>query len=367
MSASENLTEELFSRIERVRAKVNYLAGDVKALEVAATGQPAGAPNEGLKEAIAASRAVLAASEIDVHRKFLTEILNDHPELERYAAEVEQLNCALERMLTAWPTASADSADAVLAACKTTAERLADARSRAAQLAIPRRVPRRLENMRVGKPLNFNNEFKEQLPDPDRLAEVLAGLEPYEIGGAVDVKAGLIYKMSTKRAYRLFTYLAPLLALLIGGALLVGIANLGHLGVKLPDDWELSDAHQLIGAYLLVLAGAVIHLLVENIKQMQMSSVSILVISDGLDWLHLRWVGISLMVVPILVTEIGLRVLGVASGADQPGIYLLAGYSADSVAGTLLTRFDSAAGVWLKGVSSQLKGVSGADQGAGAQ
>lgn len=367
MGNDTRLIEELFSRIERIRAKVNCLSADIETLEVAATGQPAGEPTKALGAAIATSRDALAASGIREHRDFLAKTLTDNPELERYAAGVEELYCALERMLTAWPAANAASADAVITACKATAQRLATARDRAAQLTIPREVPRKLEGMRVGKALNFNGEFKEELPDSEHLAKVLAGLEPYDIGGVVDVKAGLIYKMSTNKAYRVFTYFAPLLALLAGAALLVGIANLRHLGVNFPDAWKLTDAHQLIGVYLLVLGGAVIHLLIENVKQMQMRSVPILVISDGLDWLHLRWVGVSLMVVPILVTEIGMRVIGVPSGADQPGLWVLAGYSADSIAGMLLTRFDSAAGVWLKEASGQLKGVSSPSGGAGAQ
>jgi cytochrome c556 len=367
MSNSTRLIEELFSRIERIRAKVNCLSADIETLETAATGQPDGEPTPALKAAISTSRDALKASEIKVHRDFLAKALTDHPRLEPYAAEVEEFHCALERVLTAWPVADAASAAAVITACKATAQRLTTARDRAAQLTIPRQVPRKLKGMRVGKAFDFNGTFKEELPDSEQLAKVLAGLEPYNIGGVVDVKAGLIYKMSTNNVYRFFTYLAPLLALLAGAALLVGIANLKHLGVDFPDSWKLTDAHQLIGVYLLVLGGAVIHLLVENVKQLQMKSVPILVISDGLDWLHLRWMGISLMVVPILITEIGMRVIGVPSGADQPGLWVLAGYSADSIAGMVLTRFDSAAGVWLKETSGQLKGVSSPNPGAGTQ
>jgi hypothetical protein len=365
--ADTPLVEELFSRIERIRARVNSLSGDTKTLEVAATGQPDGEPTQALKDAITKSRTALTASAIDEHRDFLADTLTNNPELERYAAEVEELRDALERVLTAWPTTDAASADAVLTACKATAECLATARYRSAQLTIPREVSRKLEGMRVGKALDFNAEFKEELPDSERLAKVLTRLEPYDIGGAIDVKAGLIYKMSTSRTYRIFTYFAPLLALLAGAALLVGIANLDHVGVDFPDGWELSDALTLIGVYLLVLSGAVIHLLVENVKQMQMRSIPILVISEGLDWLHLRWMGLSLTIVPILVTEIGLRIVGVPSGSDQPGLWILAGYSADSIAGTLLTRFDSAASVWLNEVSPQIKGVSDSNGGAGAQ
>lgn len=361
------VVEELFSRIERIRARMNSLSGDVKTLEVAATGQPDGEPTQALKDATTKSRTALTASAIDKHRDFLAETLTNNPELERYAAEVEELHDALERVLTTWPTTDAASADALLTACKTTAECLTTARYRSAQLTIPREVTRKLEGMRVGKALNFNSEFKEELPDADRLAKVLARLEPYEIGGAVDVKAGLIYKMSTSRNYRIFTYFAPLLALLAGAALLVGIANLDHLGVDFPTDWKLSDALELIGVYLLVTLGALVHLGIENVKQLQTRSIPILVISEGLDWLHLRWVGLSLTIIPILITEIGLRVIGVPSASVQPGVWILAGYSADSIAGMLLTRFDSAASVWLKEVSPQIKGVSSSSGGAGAE
>jgi hypothetical protein len=114
------------------------------------------------------------------------------------------------------------------------------------------------------------------------------------------------------------------------------------LGLKLPDRAVAGlTAPELLGAYLLVLAGAVLHLVVENVKQGQSGNVPILAIGDGLECLHLRWAGLGLSFLPVLVTVIGLRILGAGNDPDELTVYVFAGYSVDSVSGLFLTRFDA--------------------------
>ncbi len=106
----------------------------------------------------------------------------------------------------------------------------------------------------------------------------------------------------------------------------------------------------LAAAYILVLTGVLLHLGVEGVKQSQSRPGRPLVIGHALDWLHLHWAGISLSVVPIVVVTIGLRLAETKTGTEEAALFLFAGSSVDSVAGMILTRFDSLAAKGLQAV-----------------
>jgi hypothetical protein len=45
-------------------------------------------------------------------------------------------------------------------------------------------------------------------------------------------------------------------------------------------------------------------------------------------------------VIPIVIVAVGLRLTNTGTGAEGAALFIFAGYSIDSVVGTLLTRFD---------------------------
>ncbi len=211
-----------------------------------------------------------------------------------------------------------------------------------------------MKDLGTGKAVDFKGLFAAEVPDAAARAQVLQQLSnDGQFAGAVDVKSGLVYKLSPRRWQRVLTYLAPLLLFVVAGGVLVGISALhGVFGDGYPRQlWahanpsggEALTWHALIGPYLLVAVGAFTHLGVENVKQGQ-AGVPIIATTDILAWLNLRWVGLSLTYGPIIVTVVGLSVLGIGDAGHDLTLWLAAGFSVDSVAGLLLTRFDTASG-----------------------
>jgi hypothetical protein len=229
---------------------------------------------------------------------------------------------------------------------------------RAAELVVPMRLNDRLAHYRVGKPLRFDQEFDHDLPDAAARQQLLERLtaQAGRISGIIDADAGLVYKISPNKTYRVLTYLSPLIFTVAGGLFLWLIASLDDWGIGIDDSWGLNNLGQLMTAYLLVLAGTVVHLLVESAKQQQVGTVAILPITDGLDWLHLRWAGLGLTFVWLVAVVIALRVLGVETSGDDLALYVAAGYSLDSVAGLFLTRFSASMGVGLKTLTGRVSG-----------
>lgn len=213
---------------------------------------------------------------------------------------------------------------------------------RCAELVVPMKINDRIEGYRVGKPLDFEAEFAHDIPDPVMRRSVLDYVlrQQGRIHGIVDERTGQIYKQSPSAVYRMFTYLSPLLltAASIGALLLIA-----HL--ELPSSWGItSDAH-LISLFALVGVGTAMHLLVESAKQYQLDNIRITPITNGLDWLHLRWVGVAQTFLWMIVVVIGLALLDVdPTEKSQISLCLAAGFSLDSTAGLFITRFQQLAG-----------------------
>lgn len=217
-------------------------------------------------------------------------------------------------------------------------------------ITVPIEVRRGLDLLRVGKPLDFNQTFAAQLPNAEQRKQLLARLKHMKICGWVDTTSGYIYKLPQSSTARAFACAAPFLTALLVAA---GLFGFGFLEVP---DWDdaLQYGGELLAAYGLVLAGAVFHLAIENVKQEQIGSAQIGAISDTIYWLNLRWPGLSLTVFWVLVVTIGLRVSGVDSNGEDIALYFFAGYSLDSVAGLVLTRFVNTSATVTKQLEEKL-------------
>jgi hypothetical protein len=350
--------DELFTRVSGVRVTSRLLLRTLAALtEAAEKYAPATSGSTmreaALKEALARGQKALDAKQLATQQSALRKLLEDHPSLHGYAEDTWAVVNDISGLLDRWPKAPAGSAPdaaATIAAAKDSAAILTDVVLHCSKVTVPEEVEEQLIYLRVGKPLDFDDAFEEQLPDTEQRKRVLSGLKHKRIGGWVDVGAGLIYRLPRSTVARVLTCIAPFLLALLAAALMYGVPTL-----SLPSDWNLNKRWELVGAFGLVLLGAVIHLLVENVKQMQTRSLPIVAISDGIYWLNLRWLGLALTVLWALVVAIGLRVAEVGPNDEGIALYIAAGYSLDSVAGLVLTRFDSTAGVLLKKVNKQLE------------
>ncbi|HEV2789867.1 MAG TPA: hypothetical protein VGV69_01035, partial [Solirubrobacterales bacterium] len=284
----------------------------------------------------------------------LERIEDEFPQLQVYGDRTGEVRNAIEEVVSDWPRPGSTDLTTIKTAIERSSKHLDKAILGCFQMTIPADVQWRLSKFPVGKAFNFEHAYEDKVPGKSTRERILGELEQREVWGWVDLKEGLIYKISPERRIRILTYLAPLFSVLAAVLALVLVpAGLERLGVDLSG-LHLDDTEATVAAFLLVLSGAVIHLVVENVKQFQMDSAPIVAIGNLLDWMHLRWAGISLMVLPILVIAVGMRTL-VESTPDQVATYVLAGYSADSVAGLFLTRFNSSAGASVKGLIKRLK------------
>lgn len=199
-----------------------------------------------------------------------------------------------------------------------------------------------LVGLRVGKALSFDDMFKERIPSIEDRTSILEQLSQhtgeYLEDGIVDIPGRKIWRKSTSQAVRILTYLSPIAFAVLAWLVLWVVSALDF-----PAEWNLGDASELLEAYALVLLGALAHLAVENVKQHQAGTIQVTAIGDFLDWLHLRWQALAVSFFHILVTVLGLRILGVGTSEQDALLYFFAGYSVDSVAGVLLTRFGTTA------------------------
>lgn len=352
----------LFSRVCVIRAAAQMLIEDLAALRKAAeragrADKSSTAGKKQLEGAVKQFETGLEAKDPREHQAALRELLDDNHGLRRYAEDAAKVVYGLSRFSDRWGRDERPESGAVLTAVEDCTAILGEVVFHCSLVTVPGEVEEELISLRVGKALDFNESFKEKLPDAARRKRILTNLKHKRIGGWVDVREGLIYRLPRSSTARVLTCIAPFVLALLAATLMYGLPTL-----DLPGAWHLGGENdeattrwQLVGAFGLVLLGVVLHLLVENIKQLQTRSVPIVAISDGVYWLNLRWLGLVLTVLWALVVAIGLRVSGVGPNDEGIPLFIAAGYSLDSVAGLVLTRFDSISGPWLRQVNEKLK------------
>ena len=287
-------------------------------------------------------------------RSIRSNLFASFPELYDESGDVVmKLDTSWNRVLSEWTDVSARGSDTIAAAEKV-ARSLTQMLYQAGLVTIPDRLNRHLVTCRVGKTLDFHAQFADELPDLEERVRVLDFLKdhPGSIEGIVDPATGLVYKTDPRTRVRVFTYLAPLVATLVGA----GIVALAAYA----DDWlglsswpeQLEKPGPLLTAYLFVVLGALVHTAVEALKQRRAAaSKSFLAIEDVLAWLHIRYFSISASVLWVLIALFGL-----AASTDKLewNLAFLLGYSIDSVAGLFLQRFETAAAAGTSALRTRL-------------
>jgi hypothetical protein len=275
-----------------------------------------------------------------------------------YAGQLTRIQNLLHELREQWPTPPADNGTVTSAlAAEATVTKLNYA---AVEFCAVAELNDALSGIHTGKSVNLDDCFSPSLPsasDRDRLIDRLKDVER-DVAGVIDVKSRLAYRTPPTVLLRFLACVSPVLFFLAGGGLLFLISKLDKWGLISAKNWPLGDSGAVVGAYLLVSAGAIVHLVVENVKQFQSKQVPILAIGDLLTWLELRWAGLGWTFVAMVITVIALRYSGVTSDAREIPVWLAAGYSVDSIAGLVLTRFDTAATAGLSPLRQRVTGGS---------
>jgi hypothetical protein len=252
------------------------------------------------------------------------------------------------RALSHWPQwAPTHAAEADLAGLKSD---LADAVRDLHELiilvgkaTIPYRLERWLEDVRVGGQLDFAAAFKDELEqqaDQRAILEFLASA-PAASGGLIDVPTGRIYRISPSRRRQWRSYLLMASVVIAGGVLVWLLCVWGPSWNVAGWPFSRQRLNDMLIAYVAVLAGGLLHILIDALKEYRKAdrSGSLFALDDLWLWGHVRERSISTAIVVLIAVTIGLGAIpGVQLGFLTA---LFAGYSADSIIDLFLQRFDT--------------------------
>lgn len=211
-------------------------------------------------------------------------------------------------------------------------------------LTIPARLNQHMEQLRIGQRLDFHATFSDEVPDDDdrqRILEFL-GSRPMAVhNGIVDVAKGVVLHASPSPGRRRLSYMLILAAILLGAALTWLVAELGTLFDLADWPVEPGSAMNLLVGYGFVIAGGVVHIGVDAIKQARASQgQSFLALEDWFLWIHIHEIGIIIGVVSLWMGFFGLLFL---MGSVEWQTAFLVGYSIDSFIDMFLQRFNTGA------------------------
>jgi hypothetical protein len=341
--------------VEALRQDVSDLARALKDIGAAAQQVDATARTAALAVALASAKALLEHHALTAKADELAaDLEGDEGFSAQYAAQLTLIQNLLNQLKEQWPAPPPN--DATVAAEAT----IGELNYAAVKFCAVGELNDALSGIHTGKSINLDDRFSESLPSSADRTKLIAYLKSEErnLTGVVDDTSRLAYRTPPTLWLRFLACVSPLVFFAAGGGFLFLISKFDNWGLISAKNWPLSNSGAVVGAYLLVSAGAILHLIVENLKQLQSKQVPILAIGDLLTWLELRWAGLAWTFVAMIVTVIALRYAGVTSDAREIPVWLAAGYSVDSIAGLVLTRFDTSATAGLSALTKRLTGES---------
>jgi hypothetical protein len=277
---------------------------------------------------------------------------NVDPNLYRQdGSEITAIEHEWARVAPTWPTCPADGqpldVHTMLTQIDAVESVLCEVVIHVEKLALPDRVNSQLKMMRVGQTINFQSEYSDEIPTLQAQTQALNYLydHPLMVEGIVDVEHGLIYRISPHPLRRAASILGNIVAVLLGGALVV----LFYQFHVFPKDLTLQE---LLTAYTSVMMGGAAHYIVNAVKQFRTNpGKTLTVVGDGLLWFHVKEVTVFLGILTLFVGFLGIVFLHL--GADLWTAFF-AGYSIDSVIDLVLLRFADGSSTRMDALKKQL-------------
>lgn len=218
----------------------------------------------------------------------------------------------------------------------------------AALVTIPNRVRQHLGTKRVGGRLRFHEAFRDEIEDEGQRVNLLLYLREHaaSFSGVVDVPSGVIYRIAAHAWRRVLSWVVIVGLATAGAYGFVWFITYGVEAIEL----DLSDIPglgrdrfpELMSAYWGLLVGATAHIVIEAVKVGQRSdSTSFQALEDWFLWGHVREQALIVGVVSLYAILVGLALVSPAPASITLVAALGAGYSADSILGLFISRFDS--------------------------
>jgi hypothetical protein len=254
-----------------------------------------------------------------------------------YADAVEQIRELWESFKFKWPRSSSPELQH-----EALAEVLDKLILEIGFVTVPPRANENLKTMRPGTIMDFDAEFKDEVPSADSRAAILSWMNshPSALVGVADVDKKKIMAASPYAWRRALSWL---LILGVGSLVLVGAANT-HWWL---DRFSFARApakatnQDYVAVVLAAYAGALAHTLIAALKQRQRADTqngpTFTALGNVALWVHVNEAYLVIYAFAIPAAAFAVVLL---NGSVDLIVALLVGYSIDSVLEVLLGRFD---------------------------
>lgn len=266
-------------------------------------------------------------------------------------SEITAIEDEWARVKPNWPTCPADGqpldVHTMLTQIDAVEQVLCEVVIHVEKLTLPDRVNSQLKMMRIGQTIDFQAEYSDEIPTLQAQTLALNYLydHPLMVQGLVDVENGLIYRTSPNPLRRAASIFGNILAVILGGALVV----LFYQFLVFSKDLTLQG---LLTAYISVMIGGAAHYIVNAVKQFRTNpGKTLTVVGDGLLWFHIKELTVFWGILTLLVGFLGIVFLKL--GTDLWTAFL-AGYSIDSVIDLVLLRFADVSSTRIDALKKQL-------------
>jgi len=297
------------------------------------------------------------ATQVNTRLDELRTIIRETPELyDRYGDEFIHIENAWERATNDWPKSTADlpedlstpdealmqRADEVLRAAEHVIEEMDTIIYHTGLLTIPGRLNQHLEQLRIGRALDFNNTFKDEVAKEEDRQRILQYIHARPIvvpNGVIDLANGLVFRAAASVSRRWRSYFYITLMAILGALMVYTMSELGNW--MEIDDWPIdpNETTTLMIGYGFTLLGGLVHIGVDAIKQARDSTRgNILALEDWFLWGHINEAALMYGVGSLWVGFVGLMFINQDIGWE---LAFLVGYSIDSFVDIFLQRFSA--------------------------
>ncbi|HEX8220525.1 MAG TPA: hypothetical protein VF914_15135 [Chloroflexia bacterium] len=208
------------------------------------------------------------------------------------------------------------------------------------QITIPGRLQDWLNSARTGYYIPFHPVFEDEVPDREDRVKILNAISWASNrlkGGIIDLSSGLVYKYSDRGLVQVMSALGVVLALAVSTLILVLIGinfNVKLGSINWPLNWNigLGNVSALVGAWVAMLAGILVHMGVSFAKRAQ-SAVDLPPVLAPVEFLPRLNANLGPTLLRVFLALVSLIGLAYATGVDSltPVEGFLAGYSLDSI------------------------------------
>jgi hypothetical protein len=360
-----SIDQLLYGLVRDVRAEAQNIARAIAPVQAALDLADAATRKRELARALTGANRVLTENSGIIEQRLvrIRDVFAESPRLyDRTGDAVTTLENQWREVLDAVSWGNAPDAEEVRPRLVRAAAALREIEWQAGLISVPIRVNQHLQTKRIGGQLRFHDAFRDEIGDDERRTALLSYLaeHPASFSGVVDVPTGVIYRVAPQPWRRAASWIGLGLAATVGGYAVIWLLTAGleavGLGASIPGLGP-GRAGELLAAYVGMLAGVLVHVVVEALKQAQRrGSGSFLALEDWFLWVHVRETALLVGILSVWAVLVGLALTLSTPGSISFITAFAVGYSLDSFLGLFITRFDTVARSAVEAATGRVTG-----------